>query len=62
MTLGSGLRGRLGELDEPGLTLSGFPGEQGSLGSYFFGLGPEPAATECARAVESAIIAAKNPG
>lgn len=43
-----------------GLSVSGFPGEHGRPGSYFVGLGPEPDAAECERAVTAAIAAAKN--
>ena len=45
--------------DSAGFTITGFPGEQ--VGSYYVGLGPEPAAAECFSAVRSAIAAAKNP-
>jgi hypothetical protein len=45
---------------DDGLTVSGFPGEHGRPGTYFVGLGAEPAGAECARAVEAAIVAAKN--
>jgi hypothetical protein len=45
--------------DAAGFTLTGLPGEQ--IGSFFVGLGPEAAATECFSAVRSAITAAKNP-
>ena len=45
--------------DATGLTISGFPGEQ--VGSFYLGLGPETAATECFSAVQSAITAAKHP-
>ncbi len=45
---------------EDGVTLSGFPGTEGRPGTYFVGLGPEPAGAECARALEEAIRARKN--
>ncbi len=44
-----------------GITISGFPGHVGRPGTYFFGLGKEPAASECAAAVEAAVLAAKAP-
>ena len=44
-----------------GITITGFPGEIGRPGSYFFGLGGDAAGAECARAVETAVTAAKNP-
>ena len=44
-----------------GISISGFPGEIGRPGTYFFGLGPEPAAAECVRAVEATLVAVKNP-
>ena len=63
MERGSPSAARLGgEGAQDGLTLHGFPGDQGSVGSYFVGLGPEDAGKECARAVEEAIRAQKNPG
>jgi hypothetical protein len=46
-------------IDPTGFTLTGFPGEQ--TGSFYIGLGPEAAATECISALQSAITAAKNP-
>ncbi|MEZ4374323.1 MAG: hypothetical protein R3B07_26115 [Polyangiaceae bacterium] len=47
---------------DDGMSITGFPGDEGRPGSYFFGLGKEPAAGDCLRRVESAIMAAKNPG
>ena len=44
-----------------GLSISGFPGDHGRPGSYFFGLGSEPDAAECERVLTAAITAAKNP-
>jgi hypothetical protein len=41
-----------------GFTITGLPGEQ--VGSFYLGLGPEPAAAECFSAVRAAIAAAKN--
>lgn len=62
MTRGSAIAARVGmAAAADGVTLAGFPGEVGRPGTYFFGLGPEPAAEECVRALESAILAAKNP-
>jgi hypothetical protein len=61
LTAGLGLTGKLNldAMDQAGFTLTGFPGEQ--TGSFYIGLGPEPAAQECLSAVGSAIAAAKNP-
>lgn len=58
---GSGLAAKFdsGTNDAPGFTISGFPGEQ--VGSFYVGLGPEPAAQECFSAVRAAISAVKNP-
>ncbi len=62
MTRGSALAARFGAAGgEDGITLSGFPGETGRPGTYFVGLGPEPAGAACVQAVEAAILAAKNP-
>lgn len=44
---------------EDGMTLSGFPGEEGRPGTLYFGLGNEPAAAECFTALEQAIANAK---
>lgn len=43
-----------------GMTIAGFPGEHGNVGSYFVGLGQDPAGAACAQAIEAAIVAAKN--
>jgi hypothetical protein len=58
---GLGLTGTLKSeaIDQAGFTLTGIPGEH--TGSFYIGLGPEPAAAECISAVRSAITAAKNP-
>lgn len=58
---GTGLDARLGTVtgETGGFTISGLPGD--SPGSFYVGLGTEPAAAECFSAVESAITAAKNP-
>ena len=56
---GSALAARLGVASEDGITIEGFPGEEGRPGSYFVGLGPD-AANECFDAVEAAVRAAKN--
>lgn len=45
--------------DRDGFTITGFPGER--VGSFYIGLGPEPAGTDCFAAVRDAISAAKNP-
>jgi hypothetical protein len=42
-----------------GFTITGLDGDR--PGSFYIGLGTEPAAAECFSAVQSAIIAAKNP-
>lgn len=55
--LGDKLSRAAGEAD--GFTLSGLDGDR--PGSFYIGLGTEPAAAECFSAVESAIVAAKNP-
>jgi hypothetical protein len=57
---GTSLGAKLGAVadDAAGFTITGFPGEQ--AGSYYIGLGPEPAAAECFSAVKAAITAAKN--
>lgn len=44
---------------DEGITVSGFPGEQGRPGTFFFGLAPGAPLEDCARAVEAAIAAAK---
>lgn len=46
---------------EPGMDITGFPGEHGRPGSYFVKLGEDPAGAACYAAVEAAIVAAKNP-
>ena len=58
---GTGLDARLGTVagETGGFTISGLAGD--SPGSFYVGLGTEPAAAECFSAVESAITAAKNP-
>jgi hypothetical protein len=66
VTRGSILAGRLqgAPSDLPsddGLTISGFPGDQGRPGTYFVGLGPGADAEACAQAVIAAAEAAKNP-
>lgn len=66
VTRGSLLAARLhtGAIDVPsddGLTISGFPGHDGSPGTYFMGLGAGAAAAECAHAALAAVEAAKNP-
>jgi hypothetical protein len=58
---GTGLDAKLGRLaaEAEGFTLTGIEGDR--PGSFFVGLGTEPAAAECFSALESAITAAKNP-
>lgn len=46
---------------DAGFSISGFPGDEGRPGSFFIGVGPEPAGTECQEAVRTAVTAAKNP-
>lgn len=57
---GSALGARLGMAVEDGLTIDGFPGYEGRPGSYFVGLGPEPAAHDCFESIEAAVRSAKN--
>ncbi len=56
----SELAASLGAASEPGMSITGFPGEHGSAGSYFVKLGEDAAGAECYRAVEAAIVTAKN--
>ena len=57
----SALAARLGgTASEPGMDLTGFPGEHGNAGSYFVKLGEDADGAECYRAVEAAIVAEKN--
>lgn len=46
--------------DDDGVTITGFEGELGRPGSFFFGLGPSEA-DACMRALERAVHAAENP-
>jgi hypothetical protein len=59
---GTGLDARLGTAtgETGGFTISGLAGD--SPGSFYVGLGTEPAAAECFSTVEAAVTAAKNPG
>jgi hypothetical protein len=57
---GSAIATRLGMASEDGISIEGFPGQEGRPGSYFVGLGKEPAADDCFASVEAAIRAAKN--
>jgi hypothetical protein len=59
---GTGLGAKLGRVagEADGFTISGFEGGDRPA-SFYVGLGAEPAAAECFSAVESAIVAAKNP-
>ncbi|MCV7171569.1 hypothetical protein H7I41_16770 [Mycobacterium manitobense] len=59
---GTGLGAELGRLagETAGFTITGFAGGE-RPGSFYVGLGTEPAAAECFTAIESAIVAAKNP-
>lgn len=54
---GAGLQGMP---SDDGFQLDGFPGAVGRPGTYFFGLGSEPAADECFQAIEHAVRAAKS--
>lgn len=58
---GTGLGVKLGRLagEDGGFTITGLEGDR--PGSFYVGLGTEPTAAECFSAIESAIIAAKNP-
>ncbi len=58
---GTGLDPKLSHLaaEAEGFTITGLEGAR--PGSFFVGLGPEPAAAECFSAIKSAITAAKNP-
>lgn len=57
----SALAEKLGDLArEPGMDVTGFPGEHGNAGSFFVKLGEDAAGAECYRAVETAVLAAKN--
>ncbi|HET6737254.1 hypothetical protein [Mycobacterium sp.] len=58
---GTGIGAKLGRVagEADGFTISGLEGDR--PGSFYVGLGTEPAAAECFSAVESAIVAAKNP-
>ncbi|MEZ5211624.1 hypothetical protein MYK68_09905 [Gordonia sp. PP30] len=44
---------------EPGISITGFPGDNNSPGSFFVGLGTEPAAEECVQQLVAAVTAAK---
>ncbi len=57
---GSAIAARLGMASEDGISIEGFPGQEGRPGSYFVGFGPEPAADDCFASIEAAIRAAKN--
>ncbi|MGA5465297.1 hypothetical protein [Mycobacterium sp. NPDC050041] len=59
---GTGLGAALGQLagETAGFTITGFAGGE-RPGSFYVGLGTEPTAAECFTAIESAIVAAKNP-
>lgn len=48
-----------GEAD--GFTLTGLSGDEGRPGSFYIGVGPEPAGDDCAQAVRTAVARAKNP-
>ncbi|HVJ19797.1 MAG TPA: hypothetical protein VM686_30485 [Polyangiaceae bacterium] len=51
---------RRGMPSDDGISIEGFPGDVGRPGTYFVGLGPEPAANDCFAAIEGAVRSAKN--
>lgn len=59
--VGSPLETRFSAVEDAGFTLGGFPGDQGKSGTFYIGLGSEPAGAECAEAIRAAITEAKNP-
>lgn len=66
VTRGSLLAGRVQRPSQElpgddGLTIGGFPGDQGNPGTYFMGLGPGADAAACVQAVMAAVESAKNP-
>ena len=59
--VGSALENSFTAVEDSGVTVGGFPGDHGQAGTFYIGLGPEPAGAECAEAIRAAITDAKNP-
>lgn len=59
--VGSALETAFSAVEDAGFTLGGFPGDHGKSGTFYIGLGTEPAGAECAEAIRAAITDAKNP-
>jgi hypothetical protein len=59
--VGSALETTFSATEDSGFTLGGFPGDHGQSGTFYIGLGTEPAGAECAEAIRAAITDAKNP-
>jgi hypothetical protein len=59
--VGSALETSFTAIEDSGITIGGFPGDHGQAGTFYIGLGPEPAGAECAEAIRAAITDAKNP-
>ncbi len=59
--VGSALETSFTAIEDSGITVGGFPGDHGQAGTFYIGLGPEPAGAECAEAIRAAITDAKNP-
>ncbi|AZG45191.1 hypothetical protein [Gordonia insulae] len=53
--------GSAGGSDDNSVSVSGFPGDDGRPGTFYLGLGPEPAGRECRESLRAAITAARNP-
>ncbi|MFT4088407.1 MAG: hypothetical protein QM658_14885 [Gordonia sp. (in: high G+C Gram-positive bacteria)] len=49
----------LGGPGDTGFAITGFPAEEGRAGSFYIGLGPEPAGSECYETIRAAITEAK---
>lgn len=59
--VGGALEDSFSAVEDSGVTIGGFPGNHGQPGTFYIGLGPEPAGAECAEAIRAAITDAKNP-
>lgn len=59
--VGGALEDSFSAVEDSGVTIGGFPGDDGQLDTFYIGLGPEPAGAECAEAIRAAITDAKNP-
>jgi hypothetical protein len=59
--VGGALEDSFSAVEDSGVTVGGFPGAHGQAGTFYIGLGPEPAGAECAEAIRAAITDAKNP-